>query len=72
MKKMLIFSTQLLSFIGSGLFIGWLLDQKFSLEGWGMIGGVILAYILWFVNFYKKTQPQKNHISESQKQKPSS
>ena len=54
MKKLLIFSAELLSFIAVGLLLGFFLDKIFSLEGWGTLACVILVYILWFLKFFRK------------------
>ena len=54
MKKLFVLSTELLSFIAIGLLVGRLLDKRFLLEGWATIFCLVLVYILWFLNFYRK------------------
>ena len=54
MKKIFLLSSELLSFTAVGFFLGHFLDNKFLLEGWATICCLVLAYILWFFNFYKK------------------
>ncbi|MCY4322000.1 MAG: hypothetical protein OXC37_06345 [Bdellovibrionaceae bacterium] len=54
MKKILILSAELFSFVVVGLLLGWFLDKVFSLEGWGSVFCVILVYTLWFIKFLKR------------------
>ena len=55
MKKLFVLSAELLSFVAIGLWIGWFLDKKFFLEGWATLFCLLLAYLLWFLNFYRKS-----------------
>lgn len=59
MKGFFILSTELLSFIAVGFLVGWFLDDKFLLGGWASILCLFVAYILWFVKFYKKLHKRK-------------
>ena len=54
MKKLLATSAELLSFSGLALLIGFFLEKKFSLNGLGVISCLLLAYFLWFLNFYRR------------------
>ena len=54
MKKLLILSTELLSFIAVGLLIGLFLDKVFYWEGWATLICLFLVYVLWFFKFFKK------------------
>jgi len=55
-KKLMLFSTELLSFVALGFLLGHFLDKQFFLEGWGVLGGLFLAYSLWIFNFYKSSR----------------
>ena len=54
MKKLLVLSAELLSFIAVGLLLGLFLDKIFLLEGWATLFCVALVYILWFLKFFRK------------------
>lgn len=60
MKKLLVLSSELLSLIVLGFLLGRFLDNKFLLNGWATIVCLVLAYVLWFFNFYKSFQKRKN------------
>ncbi|MCZ0932227.1 MAG: AtpZ/AtpI family protein [Oligoflexia bacterium] len=54
MKKFLVLSAELLSFIAVGLCLGLFLDKVFSWEGWATLVCLILVYALWFLKLFKK------------------
>ena len=53
MKKLFVLSSELFAFIILGFLIGRFLDRSFLLEGWATLACLFLAYILWFLSFYK-------------------
>ena len=53
MKKILILATELLGYIAVAFIVGAWLDSRFSLEGKGTLGLVVLMYAIWFVHLYK-------------------
>lgn len=52
-KNIFILATELLGYIAVAFVVGDWLDSRFTLQGKGTLGLVIVAYALWFFHLYK-------------------
>lgn len=63
MKKLIIYSSELLSLVAIAFVIGNFLDKKFSSGGWLIIVCLFFAYAFWFLSFYKRQLVKKRNKS---------
>ena len=57
MKKWIFIAFELIGLITAGLALGRFCDAYFALQGWGVLGGAVLAYIIWTVSLISILKP---------------